>query len=103
MVFKTKNIGIDIDDIKEGNRLLRVLRILKIEGYYRLSSSKKGYHFNLEVNECNKEEQLLIRYIFNDDYGRWIGDARRLKHGIETFNVLFDKKKNKKAGKWKPI
>ena len=103
MTFKTKNIGIDIDSKREGKKLLRILRILNIKGKYRISSSKRGFHFNLDVKRCTKEEQLLIRYIFGDCYGRWLGDVRRLKFGIETFNVLFDKKKGRKSGRWKKI
>jgi len=102
-MFKTKNIGIDIDNKEESKQLLRILRILKIKGEYRTSSNKRGYHFNLKVKECNKKEQLLIRYMFGDCYGRWMGDARRFKHGIKTFNVLFDYKKGKFSGKWKKI
>ena len=99
-MFRKNIIGIDIDEKNTGKQLLRLLRILKIKGVYRTSSSKRGYHFKIKVNKCNKHENLLIRYMFNDCYGRWLGDVRRLKHGIKTFDVLFDKKKGKYSGKW---
>lgn len=102
-MWKSKNIGIDIDDKEQAKRLLRILRILKVKGKYRLSSSHKGYHFNLNVNEHTKKESLMIRYILGDCYGRWIGDLRRLQLGIKHFDILFDKKKGKKVGKWKKI
>lgn len=102
-MFITNRIGIDIDSKEEGKRLLNIFRILKIKGKYRTSSSKRGYHFLINVKPCKKQEQLLIRYMFGDCYGRWIGDVRRFKHGIKTFNVLFDKKRGLSSGKWKKI
>lgn len=102
-MWNSKNIGLDIDDLKQGKQLLRILRILKINGKYRLSSSKKGFHFNLNVEKHNKKESLLIRYIFGDCYGRWLGDTRRFQLGIKQFDILFDKKKGKTTGKWKKI
>ena len=102
-IGKNNVIGIDIDDIDTGKKLLRMLRILKIKGKYRLSSSRRGYHFKLNVLNHNKEENLMIRYILNDCYGRWIGDVRRLKNGIAHFDILFNKKKKKKCGIWRKI
>lgn len=102
-MFRKNIIGIDIDDRETGKKLLRILRVLKIKGVYRLSSSKRGYHFKLKCNKHTKKESLIIRYMFNDCYGRWLGDVRRLKHGIKHFDILFDKKKNKRSGTWKEI
>ena len=102
-MFKETIIGIDIDDKEQGKKLLRMLRILKVKGKYRLSSSKRGYHFKLSVKKHTKEESLLIRYILGDCYGRWIGDIRRLQNGIAHFDILFDKKKFKRCGKWNKI
>jgi len=102
-MYKKNTIGIDIDDKKQGKELLRLLRALKIKGLYRQSSSRRGYHFSIQVNKTTKREQLLIRYMFGDCYGRWLGDVRRFKQGAYHFNILFDEKKNKKSGKWKPI
>ena len=99
-MFKTKTIGIDIDDIQQGKELLRILRVLKMKGLFRRSASRKGYHFSIKVKECNKKEQLIIRYIFGDCYGRWLGDFRRMNGGVKHFNILFDKKKGRKAGRW---
>ena len=102
-MYKKNRLGLDIDDRETGKKLLKIFRILKIKGLYRLSSSKRGYHFSLRVNKHTKKEALIIRYMFNDCYGRWLGDVRRLKHGIEHFDVLFYKKKGKRAGKWRKI
>lgn len=102
-MYKKNRLGLDIDDKKLGKKLLRILRILNIKGYYRKSSSKRGFHFSLKVKPHTKQEALIIRYMLNDCYGRWIGDVRRLKAGINIFDVLFFEKKNKKAGKWKKI
>jgi len=102
-MYRKNTIGIDIDDKAQGKQLLRLLRALKVKGLYRLSSSRRGYHFSIQVNKTTKKEQLLIRYMFGDCYGRWLGDVRRYKHGAYHFNILFDEKKNKKAGKWRPI
>ncbi len=102
-MYKKNRLGLDIDNKKLGKQTLRILRILKIKGFYRISSSKRGYHFSIKVNKHTKKEALIIRYMFNDCYGRWIGDVRRLKAGINTFDVLFYKKKNKFAGKWRKI
>lgn len=102
-MFRKNIIGIDIDDVTTGRKLLRLLRVLKIKGVYRLSSSKRGYHFKLKCNKHTKEESLIIRYMFNDCYGRWRGDVRRLKHGISHFDILFDVKKGKHSGKWRKL
>lgn len=102
-MFKTKTIGLDIDDLRQGKQLLKLLRVLKLKGKFRRSSSRNGYHFQINVNECNKKEQLLIRYMFGDCYGRWLGDVRRYKHGIEHFDILFNKKKNHTTGRWYKI
>jgi len=102
-MYKKTTIGIDIDDKTQGKELLKILRALKITGIYRLSSSRRGYHFSINVKKTDKKTQLLIRYMFGDCYGRWIGDVRRLKHGAEHFNILFDKKKGLRAGKWNSI
>lgn len=102
-MFNNKKIQIDIDDKEIGKQTLRILRILKIKGKYRLSSSKRGYHFVIDTNKHTKKENLIIRYIFNDCNGRWNADLRRLKHGIALFDILFDKKKNRKATKWRNI
>jgi hypothetical protein len=102
-MFKKCRLGLDIDDKPTAKKMLRIFRILKIKGFYRLSSSKRGYHFSLIVSKHTKQESLIIRYIFNDCYGRWIGDLRRLKNGISHFDILFDKKKNKKSGCWRKI
>jgi hypothetical protein len=102
-MYKKTTIGIDIDDKKQGKELLGLLRALKIQGIYRPSSSRRGYHFSIKTKKTTKREQLLIRYMFGDCYGRWLGDVRRYKHGAEHFNILFDKKKGKKAGAWRKI
>ncbi len=102
-MFRKNIIGIDIDDKKTGKELLILLRILNIKGVYRISSSKRGYHFKLKCNPHTKKQSLIIRYMFNDCYGRWLGDVRRLKHAMFNFDILFDIKKNRKAGKWKKI
>lgn len=96
-------IGIDIDDRKEGKMILRVLRILNIKGKYRLSSSKRGYHFRLSVKNHTRKENLLIRYMLNDCYGRWRLDVRRLKSGIRELDVLFDNKNNNYSSQWRNI
>lgn len=103
MVFKKNRIGLDLDDKETGKKLLRMFRVLKIKGFYRLSSSRRGYHFSLKVSEHTKKEALIIRYMLNDCYGRWIGDVRRFKHSLTHFDILFDKKKGLKAGNWKII
>jgi len=102
-MFKKNIIGLDIDEKEQGKKLLRLLRILKINGVYRSSSSKRGYHFKINVETHNKEESLIIRYMLGDCYGRWRTDIRRLQNGIKHFDILFDVKKNKKSGKWKKI
>jgi len=103
LVFNKTTIGIDIDDKKQGKELLKIFRALKIKGIYRLSSSRRGYHFSIKTTKTDKKTQLLIRYMFGDCYGRWLGDVRRYKHGLDHFNILFDEKKGKKAGAWKDI
>lgn len=102
-MFNKNVIGVDIDDIEQGKKLLRLLRILKCSGKYRRSSSNQGYHFRIDARKHTKEESLMLRYILNDDYGRWIGDIRRLKAGIRHFDILFDKKKGKRCGRWYKI
>jgi len=102
-MYKKNRLGLDIDNKELSKRLLKIFRILKIKGFYRISSNKRGYHFSIKVNKHTKKEALIIRYMFNDCYGRWIGDVRRLKAGIKIFDVLFFKKKNKKAGSWRKI
>ena len=102
-IFNPKIIGIDIDDKEKGKKLLRILRILSCKGNYRLSSSKRGYHFRLKVNPHTKKENFNIRWMFGDCYGRLRGDFRRLKNDFLEFDVLFDVKNNKRSGKWKKI
>lgn len=102
-MYKKDKIGLDIDDRKKGKQLLKILRILKLKGFYRLSSSKRGYHFLIDTNNHTKKESLLIRYMLGDCYGRWYGDFRRLENGIKHFDLLFNKKKNKECGKWRKI
>lgn len=102
-MFKKNIIGIDIDDKLTAKKILRILRILQVKGYYRFSSSRRGYHFKIIVRDHTKKENLIIRYMFSDCYGRWMLDTRRLKHGIREFDVLFEIKNNKLSGKWKKI
>jgi len=99
-MFNKNIIGFDIDTISDGKKLLRILRILKIKGVYRHSSSGRGYHFKINVLNHTKKENLLIRYMLGDCYGRLMCDTRRLQHGIKHFDILFDKKKNKNSSKW---
>jgi len=102
-MFNKKVVGLDIDDKEQGKKLLKVLRILKIKGKYRLSSSRRGYHFRLNVNNHTKKENLLIRYMLGDCYGRFRSDVRRFNHGIRHLDILFDVKNNKKASVWRKI
>lgn len=102
-MFQKNIIGLDIDDKKTGKELLRILRILKINGKYRTSSSKRGFHFKLNVGSHTKQENLKIRYMLGDCYGRWRTDIRRLQNGVNHFDVLFDTKKGLSSGKWKKI
>jgi hypothetical protein len=102
-MFDKNIMGLDVDDLKLGRQTLRMLRILNIKGKYRLSSSKKGYHFRLNVRDHTIKENLEIRYCLGDCYGRWMSDFRRFDNGLKHIDILFDKKKNKKSGKWKKI
>ena len=102
-MFKKTTIGLDIDDKAQGKQLLKILRALKIQGIYRSSSSRRGYHFSINVKKTDEKTQVLIRYMLGDCYGRWLGDVRRFKHGAEHFNILFDEKKGLKAGRWRKI
>lgn len=102
-MYNKNIIGIDIDSLKDGKYTLKILRILKIKGFYRLSSSKKGYHFRIKVNDCSKKDNLMVRYMLGECYGRFKTDLRRLKDGLTEFDILFDMKNKKRSGKWKKI
>jgi hypothetical protein len=103
-MYKNDEIGLDYDEIKQGIRALKIFRTLGMKGKYRKSSSGRGYHFRIKTNhKCSKEINLQIRYMLGDCYGRYMGDVRRLQHGLKEFDILFDHKKGKKSGKWRRI
>ncbi len=102
-MFKPEYITLDVDKREDGKQLLKILRVLKIKGSYRLSSSKRGYHFLLNVKHHTKKENLMIRYMLGDCYGRFRCDVRRLQHGLKEMAILFDVKNGKRSGCWRKI
>ena len=103
-MWNKRIIGLDFDDKKTGLRIIKLIEILGIKAEYRLSSSRRGYHVRIHTKKnCDKENNLKIRYMFGDCYGRFIGDVRRLQHGLIEFDILFEHKNNKKTTKWRKI
>ena len=102
-MFNPEKITLDFDDKDEGIKALKIFRILKLKGKYRLSSSKRGYHFEINCKKHNRETNLRIRYILGDCSGRMRCDQRRLQNGLKEFAILFDNKNGKKCSNWKVI
>ena len=99
-------VGVFVDeDLEKVNKIAENcgLDAIQLHGHEPPEYCKLVHRRIIKGLRVKKEESLKIRYIFNDDYGRWIGDVRRLKAGIRHFDILFDKKKGKRCGAWRKI
>ena len=102
-MFDKHYINIDIDNMLKAGQVKHVLKILKLEAWERVSSSGRGKHFKIKCRSHTQDEDLIIRFMFGDCFGRIAGDYRRLVNGSSSFSLLFDCKNGKRCSKWKKI
>jgi hypothetical protein len=93
-------LKLDIDDYKNKSRLklLKLFCNMPYPYFVRFSSSMEGLH----IKNPNLDSMDDLRLIYDDPF-RIEFDGFRRQHGLPIFNLLWDVKEGKKAGKWKKI
>jgi len=104
--FYELTLDYDLKDYNP-NRLKRKLRTLLClypdeNIQIRYSASKKNYHVRIIFDSALTPAELMsLRARLGDDRMRLMLDCMRLKEKcLYTINVIFDKKYNKRAGRW---
>lgn len=104
MKKKMNYFSLDIDDKKRGKEAIRLLRVVGCTGTYRVSSSGNGYHIRVHTKKSiSKADNLKLRWMWGDDFGRFVADYRRMISNIDAFEVLFYHKNGRGTGRWYTI
>lgn len=94
---------LDIDTLESD--VVRIIDVLGIPAMQRVSASGNGKHIRIAFTQPleDKTTHMKIRHMFGDDSGRILGDLRRLKGDVGTYDALYSYKDGEGADKWEWI